>query len=271
MERGWRQLWMTGWTVLLAACAGTPERASTGRYEFDSASNGCRHRPELCARIPGEEAVIPAVRPLQAVASATRTAAAAIRVLDSATQAVIEERLEECADKARSLVLLEKWAGRSPTPAECNATVMDASSGRRLTVAMHLGCLMHRAALVCTHEALEELRPGRFSLEQRYRFDGATGILQQISEEDARLLLRLGCGEELKGTLVPDVIIHEGDPLVASAVYDFKFPCVNTDSAPPWRQYNDGPHQKMNQRMVYERALGTHMVRRVVPRLGVVR
>ncbi|WP_163870489.1 hypothetical protein [Myxococcus eversor] len=271
MERDWRRLWVTGWAMFLAACAGTPERASTGRYAFDSASNSCRHRPELCVRAAGEEAVIPPVRPIQAMVSATRTAVAALRVLDSATQAIIEERLKECADQARSSVLIDKWAGRSPTPVECSAIVTDASSGRRLTLAMHLGCLIHRAALVCTHEALEELRPGRFSLEQRFRFDGDTGILQQISEGDARLLLRLGCGEELKGTLVPDVIIHEGDPLVASAVYDFKFPCVNTDRAPSWRRYEEGPHQGLDQQLLYERALGTRVVRRVVPRIGVVR
>ncbi|MFY2561693.1 hypothetical protein ACN469_29100 [Corallococcus terminator] len=254
--------------MFLAACAGTPERASTRRYEFDSATNGCRHRPELCARIPGEEAVIPAVRPLQAMASATRTAAAALRVLDSATQALIEERLKECADLARSSVLFEHLGGRPPTRSECNESRIDESSNRRMTLAMQLGCLMHRVALDCSEAALEKVIPGGFSREQRYRYDRARGTLAMVSEEETRGLLNSGCGDELKGTLVPDLVIHDGNPLSAHRIYDFKFPCIATNMT-PWHEYPVGhTYGGMSQKMIYREAFDAP-ASRVLPRWGV--
>ncbi|WP_163870487.1 hypothetical protein [Myxococcus eversor] len=269
MERIWRRLWVTGWTVFLAACAGTPERASTGRYAFDSASNSCRHRPELCVRAAGEEAVVPTVRPIQAMASATRTAVAALRVLDSATQAIIEERLKECADQARSSVLIEHLGGRVPTRGECNESRIDDASNRRMTLAMQLGCLMHRVALDCSEAALEKIIPGGFSREQRYRCDSSRGTLSMVSEEETRGLLKSGCGEELKGTLVPDLVIHNGNPLDAHVIYDFKFPCIATDVT-PWRKYPAGhAYGGMTQKAIYREALGAPALR-VLPRWGVL-
>ncbi|NTX13610.1 hypothetical protein HUA76_22640 [Myxococcus sp. CA056] len=269
MERSRRRRRMWAWALLLAACAGTPERTSTGRYEFDSASNSCRQRPELCARIAGEEAVVPPVRPIQAMVSATRTAAAAIRVLDSATQALIEERLKECADQARSSVLLEHRGGRAPTRSECNESHIDEASNRRMTLAMQLGCLMHRVALDCSETALEKIIPGGFSREQRYRYDKSRRTLAMVSEEEARGLLKSGCGSELKGTLVPDLVIHNGDPLSAHAIYDFKFPCTGTNMT-PWHEYPAGHvYGGMTQKMIYREAFGAP-ASRVLPRWGVL-
>ena len=91
-----------------------------------------------------------------------------------------------------------------------------------------------------------------------------------VSNEEARSLLRSGCGDELTGTLVPDVVIHSGDPLLAQAVYDFKFPCVNGDQLPSSRKYPPGHlYQNATQESMYRQALQTD-VRRVVPRLGSV-
>ena len=68
-----------------------------------------------------------------------------------------------------------------------------------------------------------------------------------------------------------DVVLHDGNPLNVEDVYDFKFPCVNTATAPPWRVYPDGhPYEKLSQGEMYEEALQVEPAR-VVPRLGVIR
>jgi len=201
------------------------------------------------------------------MASATRTAVAALRVLDSATQALIEKRLAECADQARSLVLLEHRGGRPPTHSECNESRIDEATHRRMTLAMQLGCLMHRVALDCSEAALEKVIPGGFSREQRYRYDKSRGTLAAVSEEESRGLLKSGCGDELKGTLVPDLVIHDGDPLNAHRIYDFKFPCVGTTMT-QWREYPEGhAHEGMNQKELYEKAFDVP-ASRVLPRWG---
>ncbi len=147
--------------------------------------------------------------------------------------------------------------------------VDDATSGRRITRAMQLGCLMHEAALACTRKTLEERLPGRFSLEPRYRYDWTSKTLELVSNDEVRSLLRRGCSEELTGTLVPDVVIHSGNPLEAEAVYDFKFPCMN-DNVTSWRQYPKGhPHEGYRQDQIYKDALGAE-ARRVLPRWGIL-
>lgn len=261
-----RQCWVLGLGMLLvAACTGTPERGTRGHLELDSATNACRHRPELCARLAGEQAVIPLARTVKAV----RTGHAALRVLDEATRALIETELKHCADQARTQVLEERFGGKSPTSQQCNELVQH--EGRRMTRAMQLGCVMHEVALRCARKALDTLRPGGFSLEQRYRYTHDSQKLELVSNEEARSLLRQGCGDELIGTLVPDVVIHEGDPLQVQAIYDFKFPCVNSDRPPRWREYTPGhPYHPFSQGELYREALGAE-VRRVVPRLGVIR
>lgn len=255
--------------LLMAACAGTPDRGAASSYRFDSATNGCRHRPELCARVAGEEALLPTLRAMETVASAVRTGAVVLRVLEATTRAMVEEELKACAELARSQVLVDHLGGRSPTRKECNEVVEDTRSGRRITRAMQLGCLMHEVALACTREALDERLPGNFSLEQRYRYDRQAGTLELVSNEEARTLLRMGCGGELTGTVVPDVVIHSGDPLRAQAIYDFKFPCVNIE-ATDWREYPAGhPYVGNSQKQVYEKALGAEALR-VLPRWGVL-
>jgi len=256
--------------LLVAACAGTPERGPRGHLELDSATSACRQRPELCTHLAGEQAVVPIARSLKVVGSAVRTGISAVRVLDAAAAALIEQKLVRCAEEARSKVLAERLDGRSPTARECNALVEDIP-GRRITLAMQLGCAMHEVALRCAREELNRLRPGGFSLEQRYRYTRESRKLEAVSENEARALLRQGCGDELIGTLVPDVVIHEGDPLEVLAIYDFKFPCANSDKAPPWRVYSKGhPYHPSSQGDMYQEALGAQ-VRRVIPRLGIVR
>ncbi|MCP3143490.1 hypothetical protein [Pyxidicoccus xibeiensis] len=203
------------------------------------------------------------------MASATRAGIGALRVLDAATDVLVRQELVACAEHARSQVLIDHMDGKSPTPAQCNEVVHDEKSDRRISRAMLLGCLMHEVALACVGERLGKRLPGRFSLEQRYRYDRQSRSLTVMSKEEVRSLLRLRCGEELRGTLVPDVVIHSGDPLEVLAVYDFKFPCVSTGKVPSWREYEIGhPYQRKTQADLYQEAFGV-IPHRVTPRIGV--
>ncbi len=259
-------------SVLLGACAGTPSRGAPGHYTFtDSATQTCRQSPALCAKVPGEPPVVPLSGVARVAASASITGNAVVRALEATEQARIEEVLKECADSARSEVLDRRMGGKSPTQAECNQEVVDEARGRRVTRAMQLGQEMHEVALKCAGEGLNERLPDRFSLEPCYRYDKQTGRITLVSPEERRALLRQGRSCELVGSLVPDVVIHLGDPLRAQAVYDFKFPCVNSDVPSPWRVYpKEHPHADKTQQEMYREALNVNTVSRVLPRLGVI-
>ena len=257
--------------MLVAQCAcvttasGIPHGNTPGRYAqatapvgLDSPSATCRNSLSACAALYGKE-----------VASA---AAVLKMVLDETTKKSIEQELTQCAELARSEVLLRhqgQFEKPSPNANECNQPAKNAIR-KGVTWAMQLGTEMHEVARECAEERLSQLRPGGFSLEQRYRIDLKTGQKKLVSAEEERALEESGNGGELKGTLKPDVVIHQGDPLNAQAVYDFKFPCVNIDSAPRWNRYPEGhPFADSTQRDMYVKFIAP-LVARIIPRLGVV-
>lgn len=268
-QSGGRGLVLLAASVLLGACAGVPGLGAPSSYRLDTVTNTCRQSPSNCAAMAGDR---PALSPIRTLATAGATIGATLLALDSALQARIDKALEECADDARSEVLLRRMGGRSPTPADCREQVGVDEWGAAVTRAMQLGEEMHRVALQCAQRKLGELRPGGFSLEQRYRYDKETGRTTLVSREEKEDLLRRGLRRELLGTLEPDVVIHSGNPLRAEVVYDFKFPCVNSDRAPDWRRFPEGhPYAGSSQGKMYGDALRTQEVWRVVPRLGVIR
>lgn len=256
--------WLLTVGVLLAGCAG----GRAGRYEFDSATSACRQNPALCARLAGEETVVPMARAAQVAASASVTGSVVLRVLRPEEQSVLEKALTECADEARSEVLVRLFQGRSPTPEECREEVEEDAKGNAVTRAMKLGIEMHMAALACAHKRLGALRPGGFSLEPRYRYNPKTQKWEPMSRQEEQALLEQGNTGALKGSLVPDIVIHTGDPLQVLAIYDFKFPCVSTEKRAPWRKLPDG----RNQEQAYKDALKpAQEPLRIQPRIGVVR
>jgi hypothetical protein len=236
---------------------------------MDSATQACRKNPAYCTAMAGEEAAVPLPSGAKAAATAGASAAGAMRVIDAAMEARIDKALAECADEARSSVLVAQMGGRSPTAEECMEAVRTESNGTKVTRAMWFGELMHRAALDCAQERLDAFLRGRFHLEPRYRRHPKTGQLEWLSSHETKALLREGKGAELKGSIAPDVVIHMGDPLRAQLVYDFKFPCVSTAEWNLWRVYPRGhPYQGRSQDAVYRELLGA-VPRRVQPRLGV--
>lgn len=241
-------------SVLLLAChAGVAVRGAPSHYaqSLDSASSSCRTQPWLCARMAGEETVVP--QGAQRLAELGASALGAAMVLDKNQRSLIEQTLTDCANQARTKVLLEHMDGRSPSPAEC--LERGNFGGKVRTRAQYFGEEMHKAALECAGLKLNELRPGGFSLEPRYRYDKQTGQRELITPEQEEALLEEGCYSELRGTIKPDVVIHSGNPLLPLAVFDFKFPCVNGDTV-PWCLYTKGPHKGRWQNDVYQEALG---------------
>jgi hypothetical protein len=253
--------------VLVAQCACVTTGPSGARRHYgysnapvgiDSPSATCRNSPSACVALYGKE-------------MASTTAVLKV-VFNETTKKSIEEELEKCADLARTEVLLrypKQFKGPAPDADECKQETK--SQGRRVTWAMRLGIEMHEVARKCAEEGLGKVHPGGFSLEQRYRIiDLETGEKELVSTEEERALEESGNGGELKGTLKPDVVIHEGDPLNAQAAYDFKFPCGENSDRPDWGRYPKGhPLAKYTQKTAYERYIAP-LVARIIPWIGVL-
>ncbi|RKH33334.1 hypothetical protein D7X12_36175 [Corallococcus sicarius] len=249
--------------VLLQGCGGTRGR---GQLKYDSATNACRHQPASCAQAAGQEAVLPTA--VRTFATAGGSAVAAVKLLDDALRQEVTEALEECANHARTQVILERFGNRSPTPEECREELDDVQ-GRTVTLAMKLGEEMHRVALRCAAEKLNALRPGGFSIEPTYQYDQGRKKKTWLSAADVDRIRQEGSLGELKGSLVPDVVLHAGHPDQVQAVYDFKFPCVDITIRPRWRDYPSGhPYAGKNQRDMYVEAFRVEVVIQVVPWLG---
>jgi hypothetical protein len=180
----------------------------------------------------------------------------------------VEKALKHCAELANEVVNRKRFGG-DPTPAQCEEVLGTDTRGKKITRAMKLGEEKHTEALKCAAERLGRLLPGGFHLEQRYRHDAATDHLDLVSAEQRRDLLRKGRSHELKGTLVPDIVIHSGDPLKARAIYDFKFPCLPT-GLPRWSVYDEPgdepghPYDARTQGSVYEEVFKV-IAKRVTP------
>lgn len=260
-----RQVWAVLIGTVATGCAARPER-----YGFDSATSACRRNPAACARMTGEETLLPGGSQALRVAASIGTAGdAALRLWKAAERDAIEEALEACADDARSTVLLERFHGRTPTPEECRHEVARDAQGASITWAMKLGSEMHQLALECARQRLAELRPGGFSVEPRYRRGTQDAAWEVIAENEAQALIQQRRASELKGTLVPDIVIHMGSPNQALVVYDFKFPCVG-DEPSTWRVYPRGhPYAGRTQKFMYEQALRARAFR-IIPRWGVL-
>lgn len=255
--------------MMLGACVSAPGIGTQSHYKWDSVTGSCARDPRSCATLAGKEI---ARGPAQTVGSAVGSGAAVLKALTETTRKNIQEELTQCANSARSDVLLRyptEFKNRSPSDAECKSWTVD-RLGRRVTWAMRLGSEMHEEALACVGQVLGRLRKGGFSLDPCYRYDKQTGKRTFVSCQEVKDLLDRGCGDELLGTIRPDVVLHSGDPLDIQAVFDFKFPCVNSDKKPEWRRYPEtSPHHGCNQGEVYQLALDVEPVI-IFPRWGIL-
>jgi len=84
-----------------------------------------------------------------------------------------------------------------------------------------------------------------------------------VSPKQHQESMRKNQGKDMKGTLVPDVVIHaQGNPLKTQFVYDFKFPCL-ISNRPTWTVYKEGPYRDQTQGTVYKKIFGPAL--RVTP------
>lgn len=255
-------------SLFLGACA-SGGRGPSARYEqsLDSATSACRQNPAYCVAAPGEEAAIPTAASARA-AQAGASLAAGLKLFDEATKARIEDILKSCVEQANAEVN-ERRLGGNPTPAQCAEKVGVNEQGKPVTRAMQLGTEKHEVALWCIQERLSLERPGGFSVEQRYRYDRQTRETTLVSKEEAEALKSQGRSGELRGTLVPDLVIHSGDPLRPQAVYDLKFPCPST-RFPEWGRYPESsPYYPSTQGDIYMEAW-RELVFLVAPIWGII-
>lgn len=171
-------------------------------------------------------------------------------------RAEVEKELKRCAELANGAVNRKRFGGE-PTPAQCEEVLGTDTRGKKITRAMRLGEEKHTEALRCVGDRLGKLIPGRFSLEQQYRYDPATQSRSLVSTKERETLLRTNRWHELKGTVRPDVVIHTGNPLEVQVVYDFKFPCLSTNR-PRWGVYDEAehPYRDRTQGDVYKEVFG---------------
>ncbi|WP_375760728.1 hypothetical protein [Corallococcus exercitus] len=252
---------LLGW-LLLCGCqsAGGGQTRREYQQTLDSGTNACRHNPAYCA-----DMAVPAG--VRATAQAGASVAGALRAMDATAETRLRELLTSCATEADLDVNLRMFDGKTPTAKQCQEQVGTDAAGQPITRAMQLGQEKHAVALRCVQARLSVERPGGFSLEQRYGYDMKKGTLRLITRAQVEAWLRSGQAGQLLGTLVPDVVIHLGDPLMAEAVFDFKFPCPVSNPA-SWRRYpRSHPYWGKTQGQMYEQALGVQPWR-IVPILG---
>jgi len=244
---------------LLSLCAPTG-------HAGDSVTNTCRLHPAYCTLLNGQEA---GAAPTAQAGAKVASIAATLRFLTPELKLRIERALHECAAWADAEVNRRRLGSNTPSRQQCQEVLPTLDPcGQKVTRAMQWGSEKHRLATQCVQEQLDPLIPGRFSLEPRYRYDRQTGQVQWLSPAEVRALLRQDCGKELKGTLVPDVVIHSGNPLQAVSIYDFKFPCPPHNET-AWRMHGHGHTYKgSSQGQVYVEALKTEAAL-VTPRRGI--
>jgi hypothetical protein len=218
---------------------------------LDSATTGCL-RTLACYSQAGEEAIIPwLARSLHAL----RTVTATLRLLEAAEIQRVEQVLVQCAKDAHLRVNEE--LGYSPTEAQCQEVVRR-EGNTDITRAMDLGGQKHARALACARKQFEVLYRDNVSIEPRYLKDSRTGRWRWIDPLQVAQWLSDGLFHLLRGSLVPDVVIHAaGDPLKIQRIYDLKFPCP-VGKPPSWNSYAAGPlSARRDQEKLYEELAGT--------------
>ncbi len=254
-----RLLGLVGGLALLAGCLAKEALCTPADSTYSCCVKQHAARPQSCGAEPSLSGTAMATGTLVAAATLSSDEA----VLPVTTRDAVEKALRDCAVQAHALVN-QKYFGGEPTSAQCNEIQRREAGGRAVTWAMKLGEDKHAEVLSCVKSRLNQLIRDRFSLEQRYRRHPTTGQLEQVTLSQREDWLKKHQGHELKGSVVPDIVIHSGDPLKAQAVYDFKFPCLR-ETLPKWTRYEEGhPHEYKSQGEVYEEFFGVR-AHRVTP------
>jgi hypothetical protein len=138
-----------------------------------------------------------------------------------------------------------------------------------ITRAMELGRQKHARAMECVRKQLEVRHRDNVSIEPRYQKDSRTGLWRWVDPLQVAQWLSDGLLHLLRGSLVPDVVIHAaGDPNKVQRIYDLKFPCPATRDA-IWPRYPSGhPHSPRDQQQLYAELGGAKEPLLIHPLLG---
>ncbi|WP_404368506.1 hypothetical protein ACIHQR_04245 [Corallococcus coralloides] len=238
--------------VLLTACAGG-SRHGTLRFVDTETAGKARHAAYVAEQASARAAPQAMASPL--VRAIPPAVLALMQQEHDADE--LEQQLAACAVQAEQLGNARYFKDRPPTRQECAEVVEQDRCGKPVTRAMKLGQQKHVLALQCAEAVLKELWPAPFSIEQRYRYYPNARFLETISRAKEAQLIADGCTDELRGTIKPDIVLHEDRNLLRAALsLDFKFPCPNTNR-PQWARYgSSSPYADDLQGTVYEKALG---------------
>ena len=180
----------------------------------------------------------------------------------------------ECAKEADFQVNAadEALKGANPSAAQCKEVIRQ-ENGEDVTRARDFGTRKHALALDCIQRGLGEPLAGNISIEPRYQLEPSTGLWRWLDPKQVAEWLRTGLASHLKGSLVPDIVLHAlGNPNQVQLVYDLKFPCPSSRE-PRWNEYpEDHPHHPKDQGEMYQQALGGQRgPARVSPAYGISR
>lgn len=137
-----------------------------------------------------------------------------------------------------------------------------------MTWAVYLGLFKHEQAWPCLRKVLDQLLPGRYWLQPRFRLNDRTGQWEFLDKKRVEEIVAKQGWKGLKGTIEPDLILLDEQGVIVS-VYDLKFPCPDSNIA-RWERYSRGPWMDWFQGELYKDALQV-TPRLVSPRQGVIR
>lgn len=256
-ERVYRRGLLCTLALLVVSCATTPQYAGAPLYRdgggLDTYHSRCAQNPELCVHLAGEAS--------SAASTASRAAPVGLALLQNDggnPRDELERRLLECVQLADQQVNRRHFGDRSPNADDCWEEVEVEVDGcvERVTRAVALGRDKHKLAAECARQVLDELWPGTYSLEQRYRYFELNDLLELVSAEQEARLLAQGCTQGLWRTIKPDLVLHvDSNKLLVCRVYDFKFPCI-PGKEPRWTRYGEkSAFASSTQKDIYEKAL----------------
>jgi hypothetical protein len=253
----WKSVLLLVASALLGACASSPRRSPREDLRFMDTETAGRLRHAAAAGRAAGTLAPAATRAV--VASVLAESVPVLLVLLKSDNAVgeMEARLEECARQAERQVNALHFGDRAPTREECGEEVEVEGCGERVTRAMVLGQRKHEVALQRAREVLEQLWPGPYSIEQRYRYYPNAKVVETVSREEEARLIKQGCTHELWRTIKPDLVLHADRNLLRSVLtLDYKFPRPETNR-PQWKQYGgNSAYSGSSQGEIYKEALG---------------
>ncbi|HYO52879.1 hypothetical protein [Archangium sp.] len=173
--------------------------------------------------------------------------------LDSATNGCLRNPAACYAPPGEEAIL--PWLGRALNAlrtAAATLRLLEGAQVQHVEQVLFLCAKDAARALECVRKQMEALFPEHVRDEPLYQKDSATGLWRWVDPRQVAQWLSDGLFHLLRGSLVPDVVIHAaGNPNKVQRIYDLKFPCP-AEKFGSWSSYHWGhPHHPRDQRQLY--------------------